>query len=91
MTERPEIITASVKTFSQISSLSRDKIYELIRAGALRTVKLGTRRLILVESYREYLTLLASHTPNHTRKRASGGRQRTRADTKPQISLVRND
>jgi excisionase family DNA binding protein len=91
MTERPEIITASVKMLSQMSSLSRSKIYELIKAGALRTVKLGRRRLILVESYREYLTQLATPNPTHKEKRAAGVHRRTRVDTNAQISLVRND
>lgn len=37
------------------AQLSRSKIYELIRAGALQTVKIGTRRLVLAKSIRELL------------------------------------
>ncbi|HWG75555.1 MAG TPA: excisionase family DNA-binding protein [Steroidobacteraceae bacterium] len=36
----------SVAEASQSSSLSRRKLYELIDAGHLRTVKIGKRRLV---------------------------------------------
>lgn len=36
--------------------LSRTAIYELIRSGQLRTVKLGRRRLVPVEALTEYVS-----------------------------------
>jgi excisionase family DNA binding protein len=39
--------------------LGRTAVYELIRCGALRTVKVGTRRLVPVEAVREYVASLA--------------------------------
>jgi excisionase family DNA binding protein len=98
MTEHPEIITASVKTFSEISGLSRMTIYRLIHSGALRSVKLGTRRLIVIESYRKYLAelvaiadLLSAHKSIHKRERAAGVRQDMAGYNKAKIPLVRND
>jgi len=35
--------------------LSRTVVYELIRCGALRTVKVGARRLVPVEAVSEYV------------------------------------
>lgn len=39
--------------------LSRSAIYELIRSGQLRTVKLGRRRLVPVQALAEYMNGLA--------------------------------
>ena len=38
--------------------LSRSVIYELIRSGRLRTVKVGRRRLVPVGALAEYVALL---------------------------------
>ena len=46
-------ITATVDQFSALSGLGRTSIYELINSGALRSVRIMGRRLIVVESYRE--------------------------------------
>lgn len=35
--------------------ISRDTIYELIRSGRLRTIKVGTRRLVPLVSLHEYV------------------------------------
>jgi excisionase family DNA binding protein len=40
--------------------LSRRTIYELIRSGRLRTVKVGTRRLVPVVALSEYVETLDS-------------------------------
>ena len=53
--DRPAIepITATVEQFAALSGLGRTSIYELINSGALRSVRIMGRRLIVVESYRE--------------------------------------
>ena len=38
--------------------LSRSLLYELIRSGRLRTVKVGSRRLVPVEALAECVTML---------------------------------
>jgi excisionase family DNA binding protein len=86
MTERPEIITASVETFAEMSGISRRTIYRLIKNGVLRSVLVGTRRLIVVESYREYLTHLSTHPP----ARPSMARHGKPGRASPNISLVRD-
>lgn len=40
--------------------ISRSGIYELIRSGQLRTVKVGSRRLVPVEALTEYVADLAA-------------------------------
>ena len=62
-----DIITAPVSEFcgkGSISGLSRSYLYELIDAGEIETVLIGRRRLVLLDSYREYLA----------RKRGEGGK-----------------
>lgn len=51
-------ITATVEQFGVLSGLGKTTIYELIKAGSIRSVRLHNRRLILVESYRELLASL---------------------------------
>lgn len=47
-----------VEEAAEALRLGRTIVYELIRCGALRTVKVGTRRLVPVEAVREYAASL---------------------------------
>lgn len=44
-------ITMSVKRFQEVSGLGHTTVYHLIKTGALRSVKIMGKRLIVVESY----------------------------------------
>jgi excisionase family DNA binding protein len=46
-----DAITAPVAEFRLLSGLSRDTIYKLLKSGELRSIKIGRRRLIVIESY----------------------------------------
>ena len=63
--ERPiiEPITVTVKQFGEISNLSKDSIYKLIKSGEIRSVVICGRRLIDVASYRALLVRTSPHTP----------------------------
>jgi excisionase family DNA binding protein len=50
-----ERITLRVNEAQAVSGLSRSTIYELLKAGKLRAVKVGGRRLILRESLQALL------------------------------------
>ena len=56
---KPEIVmqpfTTSIAEAAHALSLGRTKIYELIDAGRLETIKIGRRRLIKVDSIRRLL------------------------------------
>ena len=49
------IISTPIDVFCSISGLGRTKVYELLNSGALESVKVGKRRLILVDSYRRLI------------------------------------
>jgi excisionase family DNA binding protein len=49
------IITAPVAEFCQISGLGRTKVYELLGEGTLAAIKIGKRRLIIIDSYRKLI------------------------------------
>jgi len=49
-------ITCTVKTAREVSGLGYTKIWELIKAKELETVRVGRRRLIIYESLRRLLT-----------------------------------
>jgi hypothetical protein len=51
-------ITATIPEFRRLSGISRSRIYELLDAGELESVHLGTRRLIVIDSYRRLLVRL---------------------------------
>jgi hypothetical protein len=50
-----DIITVTIPRFRELSGISRSRIYELLDAGELESVYVGTRRLILVDSYRQLI------------------------------------
>ena len=49
----PELV--NIPDAARMASISRSKLYEYIGAGELPTVKLGTRRLVRVESLRAWI------------------------------------
>lgn len=49
-----------VEEAAEALRLSRRTVYELIRSGRLRTVKVGSRRLVPVAAVREYVAGLAA-------------------------------
>lgn len=48
-------ITVSIGSFCQITNLGRSKTYELLASGALDSLKIGKRRLIVLDSYRRLI------------------------------------
>jgi len=48
-------LTATVEQFKRISGLGKTSIYELIKAGDLRSVRICGRRLIVLSSYNDLL------------------------------------
>jgi hypothetical protein len=49
------IITAPVGEFCRISGIGRTRVYELIGVGALDSITVGKRRLIVLDSYRRLI------------------------------------
>ena len=45
------IISTTINEFSRISGIGRSRIYELIATGELDSIKIGKRRLVLINSY----------------------------------------
>ena len=50
-----QVITAPVDVFSGMSGIGRDKIYQMLKNGDIEAVKVGKRRLIVVDSYRRWV------------------------------------
>jgi len=53
-----DFITATIPEFRRISGISRSRIYELLDAGELESVHVGSRRLIVVRSYLDLIQRL---------------------------------
>src|SRR5580700_11373072 len=49
------LITTTVAEFCRISGMGHSKLYELLAAGTLASIKIGKRRLIVVDSYRKLI------------------------------------
>ncbi|MCW6530676.1 helix-turn-helix domain-containing protein [Sphingomonas sp. MMSM20] len=56
----PEPISVRIPAAMKMTGISRSRLFELLRAGEIDSVKLGTSRLILVESLRLFLEKLQS-------------------------------
>jgi hypothetical protein len=48
-------ITATISQFVRLSGISRSRIYELLDAREIESVYIGSRRLILIESFYQLL------------------------------------
>ena len=55
MSTSDDVITASVGEFVRISGLGRTTIYSLLSRGLLESIKVGKRRLVLLDSYRKLI------------------------------------
>ena len=55
-------INLSIIDAARVLGIARSKLYELINAGQLETVKLGTRTLVRVASIRAFSDSLAKRT-----------------------------
>jgi len=63
-------ITLTIPEFLKSSGVGRSKTYELIEAGETKSVLVGRRRLIVVQSYLDYLA-------RQMQQQAAGSRYRT--------------
>jgi excisionase family DNA binding protein len=50
-----QALSVTIARASEIIGLGRTTIFELLKAGRLRSAKIGSRRLVLVSSLRELL------------------------------------
>jgi hypothetical protein len=48
-------ITATIPEFRRLSGIGRSRIYELLDAGEIESVYIGSRRLILIDTYRRLI------------------------------------
>src|SRR5437588_12563864 len=49
------IITATIPNFCRITGIGRSKTYELLDDDTLESIKIGRRRLIILDSYRKLI------------------------------------
>jgi excisionase family DNA binding protein len=49
------IISAPIGDFCQMSGIGRSLVYEMIADGRLESIKIGKRRLVLIDSYRRLI------------------------------------
>ncbi|MFO1036173.1 MAG: hypothetical protein U1E45_04945 [Geminicoccaceae bacterium] len=54
---RPEPLAVSIRSATHMANLGRTKIYEALGAGELSSLKIGSRRLILVDDLRAWLAM----------------------------------
>lgn len=66
MNSGAERLAVSLQEAARLAGVGRTKLYEAIGSGALRSFKIGTRRLIMVEALRDWL-LTAEQEAGHER------------------------
>jgi excisionase family DNA binding protein len=67
------IITAPIAEFCRLSGIGRSLVYEMIGDGRLDSIRIGKRRLIVLDSYRRLIEC----------QRAAGAPAKTKAKTRP--------
>src|SRR5438270_8844881 len=67
------IITATIPNFCRITGIGRSKTYELLDDDTLESIKIGRRRLIILDSYHKLIE----------RQRAAGATTRTGESQSP--------
>ena len=55
--QQPQPLTVRIPEACRITGIGRSKLYELIKAGEIGIVKVGTITLVPVEALRRYLGL----------------------------------
>jgi hypothetical protein len=72
-TNTETLITTTIGNFCRLTDIGRSKTYELLASGALDSLKIGKRRLIILDSYRKLIEqrrsagpLTQAETPNGT-------------------------
>jgi excisionase family DNA binding protein len=60
------IISAPINEFCALSGLGRTKVYEMLDGGELDSIKIGKRRLILIDSYRKLIERQRASTSTAT-------------------------
>src|SRR4051812_28772434 len=66
------LITVSIGNFCRISDIGRSKTYELLSTGALDSLKIGKRRLIILDSYRKLIEQQRSAGPSAATRTPTG-------------------
>jgi excisionase family DNA binding protein len=52
---RPQPMTVKIAIAVRMTGIGRSKLYELIKAGEIETVKIGSARLVIVDSLRQLI------------------------------------
>ena len=71
-----KLITASIVNFCEMSDLGRSKVYELLDAGDLDSIKIGKRRLIILDSYHKLIERQRASSPANAATEISTGMSR---------------
>jgi hypothetical protein len=56
-------ITTTIRRFTELSGIGRSKTYEMLDAGILESIHVGSRRLIVVDSYRRLIERQTGEQP----------------------------
>jgi excisionase family DNA binding protein len=75
-----DLITAPIGEFCRLSGIGRSKVYEMLGSGEIESIHVGTRRLVLLDSYRRLIE----------RQRAAQAERRARpADATPDAKIAK--
>jgi len=50
-----DLITATIPEFCRVSGLGRSMTYEMLADGRIKSIRVGKRRLIVLDSYRRMI------------------------------------
>jgi hypothetical protein len=64
----PDQITAPIREFARLAGIGESTAWEMVRGGTVRTISIGKRRLVVLDSYRQYIEAQLAQPPKDARR-----------------------
>ena len=61
-------ITAPIREFARLAGIGESTAWEMVRVGTVRTISIGKRRLVVLDSYRQYIEAQLAQPPKDARR-----------------------
>lgn len=79
-------VTVSMGKFVEITDIPRATVYEMLKSGKIKSVAIGRKRMILVDSYRELIARAMQEQESCPNGLKPLGRQREKVAAKETVA-----
>jgi hypothetical protein len=61
-------ITAPIREFARLAGIGESTAWQMVRGGKVQTISIGKRRLVVLDSYRQYIEAQLAEPPKDARR-----------------------